>query len=69
MADLLKAYAVALASLLAGAAFVHSIYKPDLVRTNDVTSPDRHILHQMMCILNCCDMHVLLICSWGVLLL
>jgi hypothetical protein len=38
MADILKAYAVALASLLAGAAFVHSIYKPDLVRTHRVTS-------------------------------
>jgi hypothetical protein len=40
MADILKAYAVALASLLAGAAFVHSIYKPDLVRTQFYTLRD-----------------------------
>lgn len=31
MPDILKAYAVALVSLLAGAAFVHNLYKPDLV--------------------------------------
>lgn len=28
-----KPYLVALASLLAGASFVHAIYKPDLVRS------------------------------------
>lgn len=31
-AKMIKAYAVALASLLAGATFVHNVYKPDLVR-------------------------------------
>jgi hypothetical protein len=31
MADLVKAYAVALLSMLAGAAVVHNIFKPDLV--------------------------------------
>lgn len=30
--DLLKAYSLALVSLLAGAAVVHNLYKPDLVR-------------------------------------
>jgi hypothetical protein len=30
--ELLKAYSVALISLLAGAAVVHNLYKPDLVR-------------------------------------
>lgn len=29
--DLLKAYSLALVSLLAGAAVVHNLYKPDLV--------------------------------------
>lgn len=31
--QMLKAYGVALVSLLAGAAFVHNIYQPDLVRS------------------------------------
>ena len=30
--SMLRAYAVAFASLLAGAAVVHAVYKPDLVR-------------------------------------
>lgn len=30
---MLKAYAVAVVSMLAGAAVVHNVYKPDLVRT------------------------------------
>lgn len=32
----LKPYAVAIASLLAGASLVHNIYKPDLVKSRSV---------------------------------
>lgn len=32
MPDIIKAYLTALCSMLAGAAVVHNIYKPDLVR-------------------------------------
>ena len=39
MRDVVKGYAVALVSLLAGASFVHRIYKPDL--TLPVEKEDR----------------------------
>ena len=31
--DVVKGYVVSIASLFAGASFVHHLYKPDLVRT------------------------------------
>jgi hypothetical protein len=47
MADILKAYTVAIFSLLAGAAFVHNIYKPDLVRLPWCRTVDeRHAVSQ-----------------------
>ncbi len=39
----LKAYAVAITSLLAGAAVVHNVYKPDLV-----SSSHRHLNSQVL---------------------
>jgi hypothetical protein len=48
MRSYLLSYAVAMGSLLAGAAFVHNIYRPDLVSATSILAEDGELFQNQV---------------------